>query len=140
MPEPVNEPSSREAELEYLEECRHEEDGVYWSIVNKVDDQLIGSIAISEINQHHGTGELGLVIGEREFWFKGIATEAIGLVCDYAKNQMKLRRLAAEYESGNEGVGKALEKNDFELEAIAKKSRMKQGKPIDTKRYFKLLK
>ena len=67
-------------------------------------------------------------------------TEAIGLVSDYAKKHMGLRRLVADYENGNEGVRITLERNNFTLEGVAKESRVKQGKPIDTTRYFRLLK
>lgn len=140
MPEPANKPTSRQEQLKYLEECRVDEEGIYWTIVDKTSDQAIGSIAITEINRHHGIGELGFFVGEKSYWSKGVITEAIGLVSDYAKKHMGLRRLVAEYENGNEGVRITLERNNFTLEGVAKESRVKQGKPIDTTRYFRLLK
>ncbi len=138
MPEPKNEPVSDEKQLEYLKECESEEDGAYWTIVWKENDQPIGHIAITEISQHHGTGEIGIVIGEKEYWNKGVASEAIKSVVEFAPS-LGLKRLSAEFEEGNIALEKSLIKNGFEKEAVLKSSRVKDGQRINTIRYSKLL-
>ncbi len=135
LPEPKNEPVSLEAALEYLKECERETDGYYWSIVWKDAGTLIGTISITETNAHHGVGELGIVIGEKEYWGKGVAQEAIASVIGILSD-LGLRRISAEFEEGNIGMERALTKAGFQKEADVKGSRIKDGKPIDTVRYF----
>jgi RimJ/RimL family protein N-acetyltransferase len=59
-------------------------------------------------------------------------------VLDYCKSN-GLRRITAEYEEGNIGMQKALEKNNFILEAKCIDSRIKNSLPINTFRYYKLI-
>ncbi len=126
-------------QLKYLEECRKEKSGIYWSILWKENNQLIGTVSVTEINKIHGTGELGIIIGEKDYWGRGIATEAISLVLKCVLSSFGLRRIVAEYEKGNKGMRKALENNGFRRECFCKESRMKNNKPIDTIRYYILL-
>lgn len=138
LPEPKNLPMSEDAGLKYLKECEREIDGYYFSIVWKENNKLIGTISITEINTYHGIGELGIVIGEKEFWGKGVATEAIKMILDLAPS-LGLRRIAAEFEEGNIGMEKALVGSGFQKESNPISSRIKNGKPINTVRYFVLL-
>ncbi|MCR4322840.1 MAG: GNAT family N-acetyltransferase [Candidatus Azambacteria bacterium] len=140
MPASESAPTSDEEQLAYLEVCRDENNAYYWSIVWKENSSLIGSIALTDVNHHHGLGELGVVIGERESWGKGVATEAIGLVVACAFSEMGLRKITAEYEEGNTGIEKALLKNNFQKECIKLQSRIKVGAPINTVSYFILRK
>lgn len=136
MPELTNMPMSGVEQLAYLEACKNEDDAYYWSIVLKEDNALVGSIALTEINRHHGIGELGVVIGEKEYWGKGIATDAVELVVAHAFLEIGLRRITAECEEGNTGMEKALLKNGFQRECIRLQSRIKAGVPINTVSYF----
>ncbi len=138
MPEPLNQPVSDDEQLAYLKECESEEGGIYWTIVWKENNQPIGHIAITEINQHHGVGEIGIVIGEKEYWNKGIATETIESILELAP-ELGLKRVSAELEEGNVALEKAFTKLGFGKEGISKLSRMKDGQRINTLRYFILL-
>ncbi len=139
MPEPKNTPISDEKQLAYLEECREDAEGVYWSIVWNETQKLIGTISLTDMNRHHGVAELGVVIGEKEYWGKGVASEAIQLVLDSARSELGLRRITAEYEEGNDGMRNVLEKNGFQQECVCVGSRTKDGKPINTVRFYVLL-
>jgi|SRR3989304_7595665 len=139
MPETENTPLNNEEQLAYFEECKNEQSAVYWSIVWKENQKLIGTISLTEMNQHHGVAELGIVIGEKEYWGRGIAKEAMKLALVFTRTHLKLRRITAEYEEENAAVGKALEQAGFEQECVSKASRVKNGKPINTIRYYILL-
>lgn len=138
LPEHVNKPLSDDEQMIYLHECTTEEDGAYWSIVWNENNTLVGTISLNEINTYHGVAELSIIIGEKEYWGKGIATEAIGALKEHAFNQMGLRRIAAEFEVDNIGLKKALVADGFQEECRALASRIKRGQPIDTLRYYLL--
>ena len=138
LPEPLNEQVSDEEQLVYLKECLTEEDGVYWTIVLSETGEVIGTISLNNISTYHGVAEINTVIGEKQYWGKGIATEATRVVLMYAKEELKLRRIMGEFEADNKGVEKVLRANGFVEECRCKASRMKRGKPIDTIRYYTL--
>ncbi len=139
MPESKNTPMSNEEQLAYFEECKNEQSAIYWSIIWKENQNLIGIISFTDINEHHGVADLGIVLGEKEYWGRGAAREAIKLVLTFAKVHLKLRRIIAEYEEGNIVMGKALEHAGFERECVCKASRVKKGISINTIRYYILL-
>lgn len=139
LPEPTIEIVTDSDQLVYLQECLEEKDGVYWSIVWNETNEVIGTISLTEMNFHHGVGELGIVIGEKQFWGLGIATESIEAVAGYAKSTLKLRRLCAEYESENFAVQRALEQAGFVLECVHNDSRIKNNIPIDTTTMIRFL-
>lgn len=139
MPGPENTPMSDEQQLAYLKECETDMEGIYWSIVWKENQQLIGTISLTDINQYHGVAELGIVIGEKKYWGKGVAREAVRLVLDNARSELELRRITVEYEEENKAMGKVLEENGFLRECVCVASRVKNGKPINTVRSYILL-
>lgn len=138
LPEPLNEPVTDAEQLAYLNGCLAEEDGAYWTIVFSETNEVVGTISLSDINTHHGTAEINTVVGEKQYWGKGIATEATRAVVDYARDILKLRRIMGEFEADNKGVAKVLVANGFVEECRCKASRMKRGAPIDTIRYYLL--
>lgn len=140
LPEPPNEPVSDAGQLAYLKECLAEEDGAYWTIVFSETNEVVGTISLSDINTYHGTAEINTIIGEKQYWGKGIATEATHAIVNYARDILKLRRIMGEFEADNKGVAKVLAANGFVEECYCKASRMKRGAPIDTIRYYVLLK
>jgi RimJ/RimL family protein N-acetyltransferase len=137
LPEPKNEPQTPEEMAAYLKECQDENDGYYWTIVWKDTNQPIGTISLTEVNPYHGIGELGIVIGEREYWGKGIAQESIKLIVSLMP-VLGIRRVSAEFEERNIAMEKVLIKSGFQKEAILNSSRIKDGHPINTIRYFYL--
>lgn len=56
------------------------------------DNQHIGNVTLY-INVHHNTACFGYLIGEKEYWGKGAAIEAIRLLLDCAFNELKIRRV-----------------------------------------------
>lgn len=135
MPEPHTVASTKEEQYEYIKECNDTEEEIHAIIIDNISNTRIGTIAVTDINEYHGIGELGIVIGNVDFWGKGFATEATNLILEYIKANTKIRRILAECESENIGERKVLEKCGFYLECISKESRIKNGKPIDTARY-----
>ena len=58
----------------------------------------------------------GLTIGEKEYWGKGIASKAISLIIDKARDEYNLKKLTAGVAEKNEASKRVLEKNGFKLE------------------------
>ncbi len=73
----------------------------------------IGNIKIGNINTQHSYAELGIIIGIKEEWGKGYASEALKLAIEYAFDQLKLYKLIADVYENNIGSIKALQKVGF---------------------------
>jgi len=76
-------------------------------------ERHIGNIKIGPTNERHQYADLSYLIGEKECWGKGYATEAIKLACEYAFKVMKLHRLRAGLYAKNEASRRALVRNGF---------------------------
>jgi RimJ/RimL family protein N-acetyltransferase len=79
----------------------------------------VGNIKLGLINKNHGTAEIGLMVGDKSVWSKGIATEAIRMIVDLARG-LQIRKLTAGCYSSNLGSKRAFEKNGFEIEGVRK--------------------
>ena len=96
-------------------------DNLFLAIVLKDTGVHIGNIKIGPINHIHKYAEVGILIGERDCWGKGYATEAIKLAVEYGFKKLKLHKLIAGAYENNAGSIKAFKKASFSVEGIQKK-------------------
>jgi RimJ/RimL family protein N-acetyltransferase len=94
-------------------------------------EKHIGNIKLGLINPIHKYAEVGLVIGDKSFWGKGIGTEAIKLVVEFAFNTLLLNKVTAGIYSNNIASLKAFQKLGFEIEGHQKKQFLFNGQYID---------
>jgi len=134
MPEPINEPQDIGEQHEYMKECEEEEDGYYWSI-EAVTGPTVGTVALTDINEHHKLAEIGILIGDKDYWGKGVATEVVTAVIDFAFNELGMVRISAETEAENIAVSKVLEKVGFSMDGEFLSARVKNGQRVDVKHY-----
>lgn len=130
MPEPENTPQDIKEQYEYIKDCELDSEGYYFSIETN-SGVTIGTISLFEINEHHKTAELGMLIGDKAYWGKGVATEVVKALIDYAFKNLKIKYISAEIESGNIGMQKVLENSGFVSDGVFKGARVKGGKRID---------
>lgn len=130
MPEPFNEAQDIEEQYKYIEECEKDEEGFYWSIEIK-SGVTIGTIALTEFNSYHQVANLGIAIGDKNYWGKGVATEVISTLVNYAFEHLNISRISAEVEDGNVGMMKAFEKVGFKQDGIFESARIKNNQRIN---------
>ena len=78
------------------------------------DQDVIGSIKIK--SDSYGVGEIGIFIGDANYWNRGIASESISIISQWAESQKDFRKLSAGSYSINQGSIKAFVKNGFQIE------------------------
>ncbi len=59
----------------------------------EADEQCVGTCGLFNIDWTVRHAELGIVIGNREYWGRGYGREAVGLLLDYAFRLRNLRRV-----------------------------------------------
>lgn len=63
------------------------------AICDKKTGEHIGNIGIHNINWVNGSGEYGIVLGEKQYWGKGCASEASKLILGHAFYRLNLRKI-----------------------------------------------
>jgi len=67
----------------------------------EVDGVSVGQVGFSDINKDDKNAELYIVIGEKDYWGKGIGTKAIEFIHDYAFNKLRLHKINLSVHSNN---------------------------------------
>ncbi len=115
-----------------------EEDSSLFNFAITYNKQFCGIVGLKAQNDiHRKSVELGYWIAE-EFWQKGIATQAIGLITDWAFMHLNINRIFASVFENNIASMKALEHNAYRLEGILRKAVYKNQIFLDEYRYAKL--
>lgn len=66
---------------------------LFWAIHLKENQKHIGNIKIDPINNKHGWGEYGILMGDKTEWGKGYAKESSKAIIDYCFNVLNLRKI-----------------------------------------------
>lgn len=98
----------------------------------------IGTISLNGIDWISRKGEIGYMIGEQTHWGRGLATEAVQLITDYALNRLNLNKVEAGVVDGNIGSIRALEKNGFKEYGVIPQEYWLEGKYYDVHRLYRL--
>ncbi|HEV8044101.1 MAG TPA: GNAT family protein [Rubrobacter sp.] len=68
----------------------------------EADGECIGTCGLFNIDWTARHAELGIGIGDKDYWGRGYGREAVGLLLDYAFRLRNLRRVWLEVHAGNE--------------------------------------
>lgn len=101
------------------------------AIVEKASGRHIGNIKLDGIHPIHKFASIGIIIGEKDCWGKGYATEAVRLIRDYAFTELKLQKLCAGCYEGNLGSVRAFERAGFFIEGQRRGQVDFDGRRID---------
>lgn len=113
-------------ELKYWIDVFKNNDGIYFAIARKDNNKLIGTIGLNGINRIHNRIELSYDLA-KEYWNKGITTQAIKAVTWYGFKKMKINRIEAYSLEQNVASRKVLTKCGFFLEGELRQHRYYNG-------------
>jgi len=100
----------------YVEGLWRSPQDMFFAIIRLPEDTFVGTLRLARIDRRTGSVDIGIMIGRRELWGKGLATEAIALALRHVFDDLGLRRATAGLMAGNIGMAKVFEKNGFVLE------------------------
>jgi RimJ/RimL family protein N-acetyltransferase len=123
--------NSLESLREYVSAKTDDRDNVFLAIVLKDGDRHIGNIKLGPIDWIHRHADIGILIGEKDCWGKGFATEAIKAIVDYAFTVLNLHKLTAGCYSVNQGSARAFQRVGFEIEGVRREQCHSDGQYVD---------
>lgn len=120
---------------QFVEVQRSSTDSVLFAIINNETGYHIGNIKIGPIHPHYKHADISYFIGDKTCWNKGLATEAVKLVCQFGFEELGLHRIEAGAYDVAKGSQAVLLKNGFHREAVFKEQVFFEGRWIDIYRY-----
>ncbi len=103
-------------EEEYVKNQGKDKDSLVLLIVLCKGDIPIGAIDLHKIDAVNRNAELGVMIGEKQYWGNGYGPEAIKLLLCHAFNSLNLHKISLCVYNPNKRAIKAYEKCGFTLD------------------------
>ena len=85
----------------------------HYSIIDNNSNELIGTCGFIEMDHLNQIAEIGIFIGNKNYWNKGYGTEALILLLDYGFKALNLHNVMLKVYSFNERAIKSYEKIGF---------------------------
>ena len=116
---------------DFVNSMNNSENNILFAIIDKSSDKHIENIKLGNIHPVHKYADIGLIIGDKNCWGKGIGTKSIQLVTDYAFNKLNLRKVIAGVYEYNIGSIRTFEKCGFKRAYVKKDTYFFEANYID---------
>jgi RimJ/RimL family protein N-acetyltransferase len=87
----------------------------------------VGIIGLAGIDSKHRTAEIYIVIGQKEFWGKGVMLEAENLLIDWAFDSLGLEKIWAQTRPDNIASIITMKKIGFQIEGTLRNEKIVNG-------------
>lgn len=104
----------------YVKEKMKDPKVIFLGIFDKKNKGHIGNIKLEPVDFINKSAELGILIGDKSYWGRGYAIEAIDLLCDWAFEKLGLKYLTLGVYASHTSAIKAYEKAGFKI--VSKKA------------------
>lgn len=94
--------------------------------------RLIGNLDLRGLDAESRRGEIGMLIGDPEYWSRGYGSDALRTVCRWAFAELDLHRIELTVGSYNPRAQRAYEKVGFVVEGRMREHRYIAGRYYDT--------
>ncbi|MBI2309910.1 GNAT family N-acetyltransferase [Candidatus Collierbacteria bacterium] len=128
-------PYSIEELKEYVKQASSDRSKIVLAIVDNKSGKHIGNLSLQNIDWVARSAEFAIIIGDRNFWEKGVGLEAGKLIVDYAFTRLNLNRIYCGTSSQNMGMQKLAGKLGMKPEGCRRQAMFKDGKFVDIIEY-----
>ncbi len=105
--------SFAEYQLSYAQELHHPPPAKCQFAILTLDDKHIGNCAYYDIDRRNGEAEIGIIIGNRNYWSKGYGTDAVTLLVNHIFDKTDLKRIYLKTLESNQRAQKCFNKCGF---------------------------
>ena len=105
-------------------------DNLFLAIRRLDDSQLIGTIT-AYVSPHHGTADMGILIGHRSVWGQGYSQDAWDTLSNHLLLLPGMRKLTCGTLACNHGMIRIAERSGMQLECARKAQELVEGEPMD---------
>jgi len=119
----------------FVELAKKSNTSLVLAVVDLETDLHIGNVSLQAINWIDRNAEIAFLLGEKDFWGKGVMLEAGTLLLQHGFNTLNLHRIYCATSAENMGMQRLSEKLGMELEGRRKDAIFKQGNYHDIIEY-----
>lgn len=121
-----------EEEREFIMSARIKSDlGYDFAIEDIQTGEYIGGCGVKNTNLKERTCELGILIGDKNYWGKGYGTDAIKVLLKVIFGELNFRKVKLGVYDFNKRAISCYEKNGFKIEGVLKEELYREGKYHD---------
>lgn len=117
----------------FIEKCLRDPDSLLLGMFLKDQgSRHVGNIKLGPINRSHSLAAIGLLLGAKDCWGRGLATESIRALAAHAFGPLGLHKLVAGVYANNPASVRAFEKAGFVLEGRYRRHYLCDGEWVDS--------
>ncbi len=128
-------PNTEEAMIRYYEEQQNNTKQLVLAIIYKEDKKHIGNVSLQNINWISRNAEFAILMGDKNYWKKGLGEEAALLIVQYGFERLNLHRVYCGTFSNNESMKKLAGKLSMKQEGVRREAVYKSGQYLDIYEY-----
>lgn len=119
----------------YIREKISSDRCIFWGIFDQASQKHIGNLKLEPIDFACQTAELGIIIGDKEYWGRGYAAEAMELALRYAFEELQLKEVTLGVSAENTRAIRLYEHIGFKIKDVETRKKGDQ----ETKRIVMVL-
>ncbi len=120
---------------DYVKNVQNSPKTIALALIDKKTKKHIGNTAIDSIDFINSHADLTIMIGNKDFWGKGYAKEALRELIKHCFNKLNLNKITAGTTSDNVNMQKILQKLNMTQEATIREAVRRDGEYFDIYRY-----
>ena len=98
---------------DYIKQKNEQSDALFYGIFWRASDEFIGTIKLEPINISEHKAVIAIMVGDKNYWGKGVAGEAMGLLMNYAFTELGILEMELGVIGQNVSAIRAYEKLGF---------------------------
>ena len=122
------------AYLRYMLRRYRNREPASWGIEYRETGEVIGTIGFMWIQRDNSAAEVGYSLS-KDYWNRGLMTEALSAVIAHGFGPMNLNRIEAQHETGNPASGAVMRKCGMTHEGTLRQRLYNKGKYVDVELY-----
>jgi len=128
-------PYNKNKALAFIESTQTATDKIVLAVCLKKNDLHIGNISLQQIDLVNRSAEFAILLGNRQYWGKGVGKEAGQLLLKHGFMELNLHRIGCGTSAENTGMQRLALSLGMQEEGRRRGASYKQGKHVDIIEY-----
>jgi RimJ/RimL family protein N-acetyltransferase len=104
---------------------------LFLAVHDRSDDAFVGTVKAGHVSWHARTADIGIMIGRRDRWGRGLGRDAVSALCAHLFETVRLRKLTAGLMAINPAGIRLFESLGFRREALLRRQDAVDGSYCD---------